>query len=57
MYKAGAGAFASLRNYGETLTWKMSDGTEKKSENCVMFVGALAIGHREVTHTVRFKLD
>ena len=57
MYNAGAGAFASLRNYGEKLTWKMSDGTEKKSENYVAFMGSIVLGHREVTHTARFKLE
>lgn len=57
MYDANAASFASLRNYNEKLTWKLDDGTEKQSENHVAHIGALVLGHREVTHTVRYKLD
>ena len=56
-YEVSTNRFTSLRNYGEHLTWKASDGTEEQARNQVAFVGSLVLGHREVTHAVRYKLD
>lgn len=57
MYDSVKAAFGALRNFGEKLTWKLSDGTEKMSQNYVGYAGGLTVGHREVSHTVRYKLD
>ena len=57
MYDVDIRMFNGLRNYGESLSWLLSDGTEMMRRNRVAFLGSLVLGHREVSHTVRYKLD
>jgi PIN domain-containing protein len=49
--------FTLLRNFGERLSYQMPDGAEKETRNHVIFAAGLAIGHKEVTNTVRYKLE
>lgn len=56
-YKADTGRFEDLRNFGEELSFKLEDGGEKKVRNLVMLAGGITIGHKEVVHTVKYKLD
>ena len=50
MHDAATGTFNGLRNYGESLSWLLGDGTEKQARNVVAFMGSMVLGHREVTH-------
>jgi hypothetical protein len=50
-------SFRELRNFGEQLSFQLADGGERQVRNQVIFVGSITIGHKEVAHTVRFKLD
>jgi hypothetical protein len=56
-YHTNSGTFTDLRNFGEELTFKLKDGSEKKVQNLVIHGAGLVIGHREVTHSVRYKLE
>lgn len=56
-YRADTGGFEDLRNFGEALSFRLEDGSEKNVRNQVIFAGGITIGHKEVAHTVRYKLD
>jgi hypothetical protein len=56
-YSQITGSFTQLRNFGEHLSYRMPDGTERESRNHVLFVDGIVIGHKEVTHVIRYKLD
>jgi hypothetical protein len=47
--------FEKLRNYGEEILYKTSDG-EKSIGNVVIFADSLVIGHKSIDHSVRYKL-
>ena len=56
-YHANSGTFTDLRNFGEELTFKLKDGTEQRSLNYVAYMAGIVLGHKEVTHSVRYKLE
>lgn len=56
-YNNEAGSFEQLKSYGEDLTFKLKDGSEKQVRNVVLRVAGITMGHKEVTHTVRYGLD
>lgn len=56
-YDTGTGRFEQLRNFGEELRFDLDDGSEKQVRNVVLFAAGMVIGHREISHTVRYKLD
>jgi hypothetical protein len=35
----------------------LKNGSEKRVQNHVIFAAGIVIGHKEVTHSVRYKLD
>ena len=57
MYNSVSSSFEELRNFGEELNYKLSDGTEKQVRSCVLYAGGIVFGHREVSHTVKYKID
>lgn len=57
MYNARTARFEQLRNFGEELRFRLADGTEKEVRNVVVFGAGITIGHKEVSNTVRYKLD
>lgn len=56
-YNTESEMFSDLRSFGETLRFTSEDGSEKELKNVVMHAKGIAIGHREVSNTVRYKLD
>ena len=56
-YDVDSGTFDELRNFGEKLVFELEDGSRKEIQNYVIFAGTIIFGHKEVAHTVRFKLD
>lgn len=56
-YNADSKTFDELRNFGEKLVFELDDGSKKEIQNHVLFVGSIILGHKEVEHTVRYKLD
>lgn len=56
-YNPGTGSFQNLRNFGEHLSYQMPDGTVREQENHNIFGASISLGHREVSHTVRYRLD
>lgn len=57
LFDTATASFRDLRNFGEALKFQPSGGGEREVRNQVIFAGSLTLGHREVTHTVRYKLD
>lgn len=57
LFETGTASFKELRNFGEELRFQPSGGGERQIRNQVIFAGGITIGHKEVTHTVRYKLD
>ena len=49
--------FEDLRNHGEELSFKTKDGEDKNKKNVVIFANSLVIGHKNVEHTIKYKLD
>lgn len=45
-----------MKRRGEKLIFRLEDGTEKKLENYVLLAGNIVLGHREVEHSVRYRL-
>jgi hypothetical protein len=56
-YDVDTGTFDELRNFGEKLVFELEDGSRKEVQNHVIFAGSIIFGHKEVAHTVRYKLD
>jgi hypothetical protein len=56
-YQPIAQLFSDMRSYGEELTIQLANGEEKTQRNVVLHVGGIVLGHREVSHTVRLKVD
>lgn len=52
-----AGTYSELRNFGEEFVYISPDGAEEKTKNTVIFIDSAVIGHKEVKHSVRYKLD
>lgn len=57
VYKTESGIFEELRNFGEELSFNLEDGEEKQVRNYVLLAGSITIGHKQITHTVRYKID
>jgi hypothetical protein len=55
-YDTNRHTFANLRDLGDTLRFQQGDGTQSEVRNASAFVEGLVIGHRDVSHTVRYKL-
>jgi hypothetical protein len=56
-YMPTVGTFSDLRNFGEHLKYRMPDGSEQENRNYVIFAGGIALGHKEVSSIVRYKLN
>jgi len=56
-YNAITGQFTELRNFGERLSYRMPDGTERETFNEVVFLGGIVFGHKDVSNVIRYKLD
>jgi hypothetical protein len=56
-YNADSQTFDELRNFGEKLVFELEDGTKKEIQNYVLFAGGIVLGHKEVEHTVKYKLE
>jgi hypothetical protein len=56
-YVPAMAEFRDLRNFGETLAYRMADGTEKVNRNQVAFMAGIVLGHREVSSETRYRLD
>ena len=52
-----SGSYSELRNYGEEFLYDSAEGSEERTKNTVLFVDSLIIGHKEVKHSVRYKLE
>jgi hypothetical protein len=57
MYSVATESFSVMRSTGESLKYRMPDGSEKENRNVYAFGANLVFGHREVTSQVRYKLD
>jgi hypothetical protein len=57
VYDMKSNSFGELRNFGEQLSFRPADGSERQIQNQVIFVGGITMGHKEVAHTIRYKLD
>ena len=51
------GTFSELRNYGEEFTYTTPEGVKESSNNSVIFVDDVVMGHKEVQYSVRHELD
>ncbi len=51
------GSYQAIRNFGEEFLYSAADGTEEKTKNHVLYADSIVIGHKEVKHSVRYKLD
>ncbi len=51
------GIFANLRNHGEQFTYTSAEAEKEETKNKVFFLDSIVIGHKEVKHSVRYKLD
>jgi hypothetical protein len=56
-YMPTTGTFSGLRNFGERLSYRMPDGSERENRNHVLFAAGIVFGHREVSSIVRYKLN
>lgn len=56
LYSPTDRAFSALRNFGELLTYLNADGTPQEIRNHIVYASGLIIGHREVTHEIRYAL-
>lgn len=57
VFETKSGTFNELRNFGEHLTFQLSDGSTREVRNQVAFGGTITLGHKQVTHSVRHKLE
>jgi hypothetical protein len=48
--------FSDMRITGQELDYVLSDGTSKQSVNVILAAANIVIGHKDVTHTVRYKI-
>jgi hypothetical protein len=56
-YNREAGSFEQLKSFGEELRFRLKDGSEQQFRNVVVRVAGITMGHKEVTHTVRYELE
>jgi PIN domain len=54
-YDTNHHTFANLRNLGDTLRFQQGDGTQREVRSAYAFAESV-LGHRDVSHTVRYKL-
>lgn len=57
MYSPATESFSVIRSTGESLKYRMADGSEKENRNVYAFGAGLVSGHREVSSQVRYRLD
>ncbi len=48
--------FLEMRITKQALNYLLADGTTKQSKNFVLGIANVVLGHRDVTHTVRYKI-
>lgn len=56
LYSPTERAYSALRNFGEHLAWVNADGTPQETRNHHLYASGIVIGHREVTHEIRYAL-
>ena len=57
MMNPSTGEFSEIRPSGETIEFRLPDGTDQRFRNQYLRAGIAVIGHREVSNTVRERLD
>jgi hypothetical protein len=55
-YNTANGQFSDMRITGQELDYLLADGTSKQSVNVILAAASIVIGHKDVTHSVRYKL-
>lgn len=55
-FRPATGRFTDLRNFGEHLSYRTAEGEEEK-RNVVALFGNIVLGHREISHVTRYKLE
>lgn len=55
-YTPAAEAFSEIRNFGEHLKYRLPDGSEGESRNAIIYAAGIALGHRQVSNVVRYRL-
>jgi hypothetical protein len=55
-YNTQSRQFSDMRITGQELDYVLADGTTKQSVNVILAAASIVIGHKDVTHTVRYKL-
>ena len=55
-FSPATGRFTDLRNFGEHLSYRTAEGEEEK-RNVVVLAGTIVVGHREISHVTRYKLE
>ena len=56
LYSPTDRTFSALRNFGEHLAYVNADGTPQETGNHYLYASGIVIGHKEVTHEIRYKL-
>jgi hypothetical protein len=56
-YNIEESQIVELRNFGESLEYRIEGEEDKKIANQVIMVGSAVIGHRTVSHSVRYPLN
>lgn len=57
LYNSAEGSFPRLAQLDSKLTFRNEQGEENEYRDLVMRIGPLVLGHKEVVHTLRYKLD
>jgi len=57
LYNSSTGEFSNLSELGSELKFRDAQGIEQENRNIILRVGGIALGHKNVSHAVRFKLD
>lgn len=57
MYYTDTKEFQNLKSLGEELHFKDELGEDKVVKNVVLRAGGIVIGHKEINHNIKFKID
>lgn len=55
-YSIDVSEYDNMRITVQEIEFLLADGTSKLSSSAILLVGNIVIGHRDVTHTVRYRL-
>lgn len=57
LYNSATGTFSGLGALGSELKFRDSEGIEQERRSIVLRAAGIVLGHKDVSHAVRFKLD